>query len=258
MLIIVLSAWNYAEMPEIGAALLQRQHWIRIGAALLVPAAFALFAIRLRAVSRSGALSGFLTAFAIFVSTGPAGFLALVTVFALTTVATRIGFSRKQSLGMAENRHGRRASQVLANLGVAAFASVVGAWQQHALLLACMVAALAEAAADTVSSECGQAWSDRVYLITNFRRVPVGTDGGISLAGTACGIIAAIIVAWMCHLVRLVPYHWAVMAGAAGILGSFVDSLLGAAFERRRWMSNDAVNLLSTAAAAGLAALFLI
>jgi uncharacterized protein (TIGR00297 family) len=238
------------------ATFADRHFWIRLAAAVAVPTAFALFAVKLRAVTTGGAIAGAVTAFAIFFFTGPTGFLALVTVFALTTAATRIGYARKQSLGMAENRGGRRASQVLANLAVAAAASVGGISEQYPWLVACMVAALAEAAADTVSSECGQAWSDRVYLITSFRRVPVGTDGGISLVGTLCGTIAAALVAWISHVLRLVPYEWAVVAGGAGVLGTFVDSLLGAAFERRLWLGNNTVNLLSTAAAAGLAALF--
>lgn len=257
-MILLAAAANFADVPGFSVVLAERHLWIRLGAAVAVPTAFALLAVKLRAVTVGGAIAGAVTAFSIFLFTGPAGFLALATVFALTTAATRIGYSRKQSLGMAENTGGRRAGQVLANLAVAAVASVGGISEQHSWLVACMVAALAEAAADTVSSECGQAWSDRVYLITSFRRVPVGTDGGISVAGTACGIIAAAIVAWISYVLRLVPYHWAVVAGGAGVLGTFVDSLLGAAFERRLWLGNNTVNLLSTAAAAGLAALFLL
>jgi uncharacterized membrane protein len=40
---------------------------------------------------------------------------------------------------------------------------------------------------------------------------------------------------------------------AAGFLGTVIDSLLGATLERRRWLGNNGVNLLSTLAAAGLA-----
>jgi uncharacterized membrane protein len=40
---------------------------------------------------------------------------------------------------------------------------------------------------------------------------------------------------------------------AGGIFGLFFDSLLGATAELRGWINNDAVNFLSTAAAAGVA-----
>jgi len=46
----------------------------------------------------------------------------------------------------------------------------------------------------------------------------------------------------------------ALLAFAAGIAGIFVDSLLGSIPERRGWLNNDAVNALSTLAAAVLGA----
>jgi uncharacterized membrane protein len=45
----------------------------------------------------------------------------------------------------------------------------------------------------------------------------------------------------------------AVIAFAAAIAGVFIDSLLGAIPERQGWLNNDAVNALSTLAAALLA-----
>jgi uncharacterized membrane protein len=39
----------------------------------------------------------------------------------------------------------------------------------------------------------------------------------------------------------------------SGFLGTVVDSLLGATLERRGWLTNDLVNLLSTGAAAAMA-----
>ena len=57
-----------------------------------------------------------------------------------------------------------------------------------------MGAALAEAAADTVSSEIGQAVGGVPRLVTNWKLAPSGTDGAITLAGTAAGVVAAIAV----------------------------------------------------------------
>jgi uncharacterized membrane protein len=47
----------------------------------------------------------------------------------------------------------------------------------------------------------------------------------------------------------------AVCAVLGAIAGFFVDSLLGATVERRGWINNDAVNFLSTLAAALVAIL---
>jgi len=250
-----LNAPGSVAFPSSPAAILLQ----RVLPAILITFIFALLAYRIHAVTLGGAVAGSVVSVIIFTFTGPRGFAALAIVFLLTAAATRVGYARKQKLRTAERHRGRRAAQVLANVGVAAAFSVGAALVRHGYwLVVPMVAALCEAAADTVSSECGQAWSDRVYLITNFERVSVGTDGGISVPGTVAGICAAAVVAGLCYNMQLMPRHWAYIAGAAGMLGGFVDSLLGAWFERRRWLTNNLVNLLSTLAAAILSMLFLL
>lgn len=224
--------------------------------ALLVTALFASIALRLRSVTHGGAAAGSAISITIFICTGLGGFATLATVFVLTAVATRLGYDRKRRIGTSEHGLGRRASQVLANLTVAAAASLGGLSEHYSWLVVPMIAALAEAAADTVSSELGQAWSNRVYLVTSFERVAVGTDGGISLPGTAAGVAAACVTAYVPYGLHLLSPHQALLAGGAAVLGMFADSLLGAAFERRRYLGNNAVNFLSTAIAGGLAALF--
>ena len=47
-------------------------------------------------------------------------------------------------------------------------------------------------------------------------------------------------------------------ACGGGIFGLFFDSLLGATVERRGWLNNDAVNFLSTGAAAAFTAALLL
>jgi uncharacterized protein (TIGR00297 family) len=170
---------------------------------------------------------------------------ALIMLFLLTFAATRFGRSKKEARNLAERRSGRRASQVVANLGVAALCSLFG-WYGGC------IAALAEAAADTVSSEVGQAIGGPAWLITTGRRVPAGTDGGISVAGTAAGVVAAglIVAVGMAHSSRWADAPLVFAASCAGLL---FDSLLGAMVERRGWLGNDLVNFCSTAFAAGLA-----
>lgn len=194
----------------------------------------------------------------------------LLVLLMLTSVATRTGGKRKESLGTAESRRGRAASQVAANLGMAAIVSnaLVLSWvlKQNwlpvvkvfpAVVFSVGLAALAEAAADTVSSELGQMLSGAPRMITTMRKAEPGTDGAISVGGTAVGIAAAGLVAaagawalgggWM-----MLAVSW-----SAGVLGLLFDSLLGATVEQRGWMNNDAVNFTSTASAAGFALLAL-
>lgn len=199
---------------------------------------------------------------------------ALIPVLALlglTSVATRAGRARKERLGLAEERTGRSPAQVAANLGVAALLSseVAQAWLIESRwfttyglspvpIFAPMLAALAEAAADTVSSEIGQVFGGRPILITTFRRVDAGTDGGVSIAGTLAGIAAAAIVAAFGYI-SISPGGLAMasIAFCGGVFGLLFDSLLGATIEQRGWLNNDLVNFLSTASAAGFAMLLM-
>jgi uncharacterized protein (TIGR00297 family) len=183
---------------------------------------------------------------------------SLLALFLLTFAATRLGRSRKEALGIAEGRRGRRASQVLANLGAAGLLAAggsAGSAASRAMLAAC-IAALAEATADTVSSEVGQAlagtrWSRTTLLITTGKPVPAGTDGGITFAGTACGALGAAIVVLLSPFAHSKMLALSVFASACA--GLLFDSFLGATLERGGWLGNDLVNLTSTIFSAAIA-----
>jgi uncharacterized protein (TIGR00297 family) len=231
-----------------------------------------LVAYKLRSATAGAALAGMAITASMMFATIAFPFLPwktalvpILIVLILTSLATRVGHKHKASLGTAESRTGREASQVAANLGIAALVSnplvqqslidhgwvfTIGNIPSNALALALGLAALAEAAADTVSSELGQVLSGHPRMINTFRKAEPGTDGAISLGGTAMGIIAAAAVA--------AAGSWALGGGtpifmiswAGGVFGLFFDSILGATLERRGWLNNDAVNFLSTASAA--------
>jgi uncharacterized protein (TIGR00297 family) len=221
--------------------------------ALAVTVVFALGGYFLRGVSRSGAVTGCVLAYAIYASAGRRAFVMLVALFVLTFLATRLGRRRKLALGTAERSDGRSGSQVLANVGVASLFAIGYGYIGHPSWLAGCAAALAEAAADTVSSECGQVFGAPTRLVTTGARVPVGTNGGISLAGTLSGTLAAIGMALATALAGLVDRRGGWVVAAAAMIGMFVDSLFGAVFEGPGRLNNDAVNFLGTLSAALLA-----
>jgi uncharacterized protein (TIGR00297 family) len=224
--------------------------------ALAVTLAFAGLARWVRGVSFSGAVAGAVVCFVLYAGAGPGAFAALVSVLVLTWFTTRLGYQQKQQLGTAERREGRTASQVLANLSVAAAcAAVYAAFNRNGIFLLAMAAALSEAAADTVSSELGQVRSQEARLITTWKQVPAGTDGGVSLAGTLAGIVAAALVSLVCVFSGLLRWRWFGISVTAATAGMLADSYLGASLERRRWLNNNTVNFLSTLIAAGVALL---
>jgi len=225
----------------------------RLAIAATVTLAFAVLARALHGVNRSGALAGGLACFLLFAGAGPAAFGTLTALFLMTWVATRLGYRRKLALGLAERREGRNAWQVLANLVVAALGSLVFSITGNRVWLIAALAALAEAATDTVASEIGQYRGSDARLITTWERVPPGTDGGITIPGSIAGLAAGFVIAAVAIVGGMVGQAQLWIPVAAGFAGMLIDSILGATLQRRGWISNQTVNLLATLAAAGLA-----
>jgi uncharacterized protein (TIGR00297 family) len=234
---------NLAEIAWLAPAAWPAKLWI----STLISLIFAAFGRAVRGVTTSGAVAGGAVCFALMVAAGLTGFAALLTVFALTWLATRFGYAHKQSLGTAERGSGRTVAQVLANLGVPAICALLYILvRQDFRLRIALIAALAEAAADTVSSEIGQAVGGLPRLVTNWNSVSAGTDGAITFAGTAAGVATAIVVS----LVGRVGWRSTAICATAGVIGMMADSFLGATVEHRGILGNNAVNFSSTAIAA--------
>jgi uncharacterized protein (TIGR00297 family) len=225
----------------------------RLTIAATVTVAFAVVAQFLRGVNPSGAFAGGIACFLLFVGAGPAAFVALCVLFLLTWAATRLGYRRKLALGLAERREGRNGWQVLANLVVAALGSVAFSVNGNRVWLVAALAALSEAATDTVASEIGQFNSSEARLITTWKRVPAGTDGGITILGSVIGLAAGLVITLVGAINGMVVQSRIWIPLSAGFAGMLIDSVLGATLQRRGWISNQGVNFFATVVAAVLA-----
>ncbi|MGB7267219.1 MAG: DUF92 domain-containing protein [Terracidiphilus sp.] len=225
---------------------------------------------KLRAATPAAALTGALITASLMFSTVDfpyepwhTALIPTLAVSALALIATRVGRAKKERLGTAEHRRGRSASQVAANLGAAMLASngltqrwFIDSEFAHTTLVARPVfamglAALAEAAADTVSSEIGQVFGRRPRMITTFRAAEPGRNGAVSLVGTLAGIVAAAIVAGAGTWALRGDWNLFAVSCGGAVFGLLFDSLLGGTLENLGWLNNDAVNFLSTASASG-------
>ena len=222
------------------------------------PAAFCGATICFLAIARTGSFPKWPVA---------SGLAPMMSLFILTFLTTRAGKHQKLSAGLAENPRGRRAAQVIANIGASGLVVISASFGLFDRLSkgsgilgfsafagpAMLLAVFAEATADTVASEIGQAFGGQPFMLWTNRRVPPGTDGAITILGTAAGLVGAAIVVltgtWSMHLAPAQALA-ALLGGSAGL---FCDSLLGATVERRGWLGNDLVNFSSTVFAAAVA-----
>lgn len=168
---------------------------------------------------------------------------------------TRVGHSRKEALGIAEQRDGRRgAGSAFANAGpavVCGFLAVTTPFPDPFALA--MVAAFAAALFDTTASEIGKAYGRRHYLATTLRPVPAGTDGAVSWEGTAAGALAALSMVLLAHQVGLIPLAGAMASAVGALVGSTVESLIGARIGKRRGSDKEVLNVTNAVVGAAVA-----
>ena len=226
---------------------------LRVAVVALVTLGFALLARVLRGVTLSGAIAGGVACFLLFGGAGPPAFALLAALFAMTWASTRLGYRQKLALGLAERREGRNGWQVFANLAAAATSSVMYSATANRAWLVATMAALCEAATDTVASEIGQVRNRQARLITTAKPVPAGTDGGITIYGTMAGFGAGLLLALIGLAAGMVVPRQFWIPLAAGFAGMLGDSLLGATLQHHGWIDNRTVNFLSTIGAAALA-----
>jgi uncharacterized protein (TIGR00297 family) len=180
----------------------------------------------------------------IIIFTAGANWLMLIFIFLLLgLISTKYKHQYKKDIGVYEGT--RSLKNVISN-GIVPF--VMAAFGNYGGF----IGSIATATADTLASEVGVVEQPR--LITTFKKVPPGTDGGISIVGTAAGIIGAGIIGVSAYILGIFPDPFVTLKVSiiAGTVGCFVDSILGAVLEQRNYISNEYVNLIATITGAAL------
>ncbi|MDH7514348.1 MAG: DUF92 domain-containing protein [Bacteroidota bacterium] len=206
---------------------------LAVATVLAISAAFAAWAMRLLTVS--GAVGAFLLAVLVFTAGGWSWAVPILTFFILSSVVSRIGKERKNSLQtMTEKTSTRDFWQVAANGGVAGCIVVLSVVIPDERWYFAYLGTLAAVASDTFSTEIGVLSRGNPRHILNFRPVPAGSSGGVSLTGVAGGIVGAALTALSGalfdreHLFRPLPILGLMVVG---FLSSLVDSLAGATLQ---------------------------
>lgn len=258
---------------------------VTLTTAVLVGVGFGAAAYAVQFLDLTGALAAAGLAASVLVL-GPAWVVPGATFFVLSSLLSKVGRRRKAAASAGDEKGSRRdASQVYANGGVAWVLLMAYAFVPADAFYWGFVGAFAAAAADTWGTEIGTFVGGPTRLVWNGRRVPPGTSGGVSLAGTLGALAGAGVVFLSVlpvagpQLVTLGVGGAAALVIGSGFVAALVDSLIGATVqalyrapdgglterahsENRghvlvrgwRWMTNDRVNLACTLTGGALSA----
>lgn len=257
---------------------------------MILPLGFILSAVisylawRLRSLNTGGAWMAFVTGGLVFGLGGIPWAAVLLAFFISSSALSKLLTRRKAELDEKYAKGSQRDwGQVLANGGLGA-ALVVAQWlfPGESWQWIAFVGAMAAVTADTWATEVGVFNPGLPRLITNGRRVERGASGAVSLLGYGAILLGGAFIGATAILFSAPEGLTLIgVAALAGLIGSTIDSLLGATFqaiyycptckketERHprhvcgspthlhrgwRWLNNDLVNFICSLAGAGTA-----
>ncbi|AIQ12377.1 DUF92 domain-containing protein [Paenibacillus durus] len=240
-------------------------------------------------LSLSGMLAAVLMGTVYFGAGNAFWFGILLLFFISSSLLSKLRTEHKEELERSYAKTGRRdAGQVFANGGLGMLLVLLNAVYPLPAWELLFIGVMATVTADTWATECGTLSRKPPRSILSGKRLPTGASGGVSLPGTlaaAAGGLLIGIASWVLQqLSGMTGQSLAALAAAGllgGLVGAFADSLLGATVQKMkrctvcgrevesdihcgmptahargwRWMSNDAVNALSSIAGGAVALL---
>lgn len=245
---------------------------------MVVSAGAAFAAWRARTLTPSGALAAWTVGVLVLRGTGWQGGAVLAAFFISSNLVSRVR-PRAAPPGLDPKSDRRDHWQVYANGGAAALGAGLGLLD-NALGIWLVTAILAAAAADTWATSIGSRSRVLPRLPWSGRSVPAGSNGGMTLLGTAGGAAGALMVAGTGAIAADMPLLLPI-GTLIGFLGMVADSTLGALLQGRfhcpacdaasewrvhrcgaatlregglAWLNNDGVNFVATALAGCAAA----
>ena len=237
-------------------------------------------AVRLRWLTRGGAVGAVVLGFAGVLAFGWAALAALFAPFVVATLAGRLP-------GGDAGEAPRTLRQVAANGLVPFGGALAGLAGCASAGLAIFLGGLAALGADTLATEIGTRYGGTPRSLATWRPLARGESGGVTIVGLLASVGGACLapVAWFAALGDEGGAARAVLVlAAAGFAASLADSALGAALQRKGrcggcgaivesashcdvaparlprrlgWLDNDVVNLANGLVGAALAVAFL-
>ncbi|XP_039617860.1 transmembrane protein 19 [Polypterus senegalus] len=223
---------------------------------ILIPLILTSHAIKKKSLDHTGALGALIVGFILTVA-NMSFFSALITFFLTSSKLTKWRGNVKRKIDSEYKEGGQRNwVQVFCNGGVPTELALlymietgpgeipVDFGKQYSATWMCLalLGALACCTGDTWASEIGTVVNlHPPRLITTWKKVPVGTNGGITLVGVIASFSGGLVVGLAYYFSQLIfvkdlylaAPQWPVVVygGIAGLLGSMLDSFLGATMQ---------------------------
>ncbi|MEI7694314.1 MAG: DUF92 domain-containing protein [Chlorobium sp.] len=202
-------------------------------------ALLAVFSIKVKFLTNSGATATFLLGTTIFGIGGMEWTVPLLTFYLLSSILSKLGKKRKAKFDLVFEKGSQRdADQVYANGGIAWVLMILYSLNNDPAIYFAYLGTLAAVQADTWATEIGTLWPNpKAWLLTTLKRVPVGTSGGVSFPGTSAAFFGSLLIcasALAMNVKWLSSFGWLeslLLIGFSGLLASLVDSFFGATIQ---------------------------
>ncbi len=221
----------------------------QIALIILVSILLSICGWKARMLTPKGSVAAFITGSIVGIFGNLDWFIILTTFTILGFIATRFRIGSKIKDGLQEGKYGERTHMNVLGVGLPPCIVSIAYWliggDYQLLMNIAFVGTIAVAATDTIASEIGVK-DKTVWMITTFKRVEAGTNGGISVLGTVSSTIASFLI---CTFSWMVIYHtmdaYMLIPFVAGVLGNLLDSVLGATIENSGYISKYTNNFVT-------------
>lgn len=246
--------WTHPEYDE--QSVIPPMRWFT---SIVITLLLMLYGLKRKGVSRSGAVLGFIVGLLLALA-NHAYLACLVTFFLSSSRATKFRSSEKRTFEEEfKGGEGRRNwVQVLCNAGMPLQLSILylidcgsgerpidfTTYYRSSWLSVGVMSSLACCNGDTWASEFGTVLSTGdPILITTGKRVPRGTNGGVSLIGLLVSLLGGVLIGLAYFITNVYAIdkdildaatpQWPIIVfgGVAGLFGSLLDSVLGATIQ---------------------------
>uniref|UniRef100_A0A7S3EAU7 DUF92 domain-containing protein n=1 Tax=Rhodosorus marinus TaxID=101924 RepID=A0A7S3EAU7_9RHOD len=232
-----------------------------IALSLLVNGSIGLFLLRggrsPRSLTRAGVVHAGVLGWILMTCVGISGWILCAAFLVAGSLLTKVGRERKLAEGTYESRQGARGPENVWGAGLfpAVIAIALASFQLIPntpntwidVIRVGYTAALATKMWDTTASEIGKAYGSTTILITTLSSVPRGTEGGVSVEGTAAGVAASLIITLLSWSFKALPGVKSIpIVVTAATTANIIEAVIGSTLQGSHQLSNELVNVINT------------